>query len=764
VIMSSSLLSRFPRYSIVAGQVVRVTGSKAIIALGEGVFGHIPARELAWINVDHPRRFVREGQQIETMVMGEDDVLGVLLLSRRLVLRNPWPTIIETYPIGTTHAGRISQIKSYGAFVELEPGVVGLAHTREIPQREDSDQPIELWPNDRVLVQVLAADPARHRLTLSIRAASDLRDQQIAQRRASASQSGTTIGEALGLRHDPLANIDLPWYDPDGPIQSILMVDDDQEFIKHTAEWLGMLGYHTLYALTARAGRELIARERPSLLLLDYELDEGTGLDLAEIASQQLPDTRIVLLSAQADQQICRQRNGALRLMCWNKPFFLRDFAELLRALDTEVCSICRRIPAQASISVDLMQRRASDRPTLAPLDTICDTELARLMAATGAQAGLICAVEPGNQQVQVIVHQGAELNISALEQADLIYTPINNICLRGETMRVADMVAQPAAFRYLLPLGHFRSLLGLPVRQSDASARLGILLFHQAADYFSEPHLDDARISAGFLGIQIERQQLLRMSLSAQQTILAGRLSLVMAHEVQKQLGTIGAHVETLNVRLHKLRRQNETFSYQDLLERGLPDNGARLQKSIQNVAGVLRRQLDFARAYTIQTFDLNTLVERTLHLLRPVASQSRVYLVHQLTPGLPPIVSAELLLQQIFLNLGFNAIEQMAAAGMVQGELRVSTAYVSQSPQPFRVKFSDCGPGIHAAHYEQIFELGFTTRTGGTGQGLYISRNAAEALGGELQLIESFMGFGSAFELALPVRAEEPTHDRDG
>ena len=134
---------------------------------------------------------------------------------------------------------------------------------------------------------------------------------------------------------------------------------------------------------------------------------------------------------------------------------------------------------------------------------------------------------------------------------------------------------------------------------------------------------------------------------------------------------------------------------------------------------------------------------------MLLRAARQRRVYLVHQLSPGLPPIASAELLVQQIFLNLAFNAIEQMAAAGMVQGELRVSTAHVQQSPQPMRVTFSDCGPGIHAAHYEQIFELGFTTRAGGTGQGLYISRNAAEALGGELQLIESFMGWGSAFEL---------------
>ena len=65
-------------------------------------------------------------------------------------------------------------------------------------------------------------------------------------------------------------------------------------------------GYHTFCALTAREGRDLIARARPSLLLLDYELDEGTGLDLAAIAIQQLPDARIVLLSGQADHQLCR--------------------------------------------------------------------------------------------------------------------------------------------------------------------------------------------------------------------------------------------------------------------------------------------------------------------------------------------------------------------------------------------------------------------------------------------------------------------------
>jgi signal transduction histidine kinase/predicted RNA-binding protein with RPS1 domain/CheY-like chemotaxis protein len=758
---SHSLLSRFPRYSVVAGEVIRVTGSKAVVALGDNVQGHIPARELTWTDVDNPRRFVREGQHIETMVMGEDDVLGVLILSRRLMLRNPWPTIAEAYPAGSTHTGRVSQVKAYGAFVELEPGVDGLVHTDEIPRQDDTEQLIELWPNDRVRVRVLAADPARHRLVLSIRAVVEERDQRLVQRRHGSAQGGTTIGEALGIRPDPLANVELPWYDPAGQVQSILLVDDDEEFIRQTAEWLRLLGYQTTSALTFQAGRELIERERPSLLLVDYELDEGNGLDLAAHAAEHLPNARVVLLSGQADRQLCQWRERKLGIMCWSKPFAMHDFAELLRMIETEGCMICQHEPDHKSISVDLFRHERSPRPSLAPLETICGDELHQLIATTGAHAGFICLVESGHQQVRIIAQEGADLTISASAQPDLIHSPINDICLHGKAVQAADMADQPGLFRYLLPLGPFKSILGVPVRQADNGRRPGILLFHRNADHFTAQHMGHARISAGFLGLQIERRHMLRMSLAAQQTILAGRLSLMTAHEIQKQLGTIGAQVETLNVRLHKLRRQEDIFDYQTLLDLGLPESGARLQKSVQNVGGVLRRQLDFARAYTVHAFDVNALVERTLQMLRPVASAHRIYLAHQLTRTIPPIYSAELLVLQILLNLAFNAIEQMHAARIFQGELLISTAYVEHSPRPLRVRFSDCGPGVHAAHHDQLFELGFTTRPAGTGQGLYISRATAEALGGELIVLETWVGFGSVFELALPLRAEEPAHE---
>src|SRR4051812_11149687 len=103
----TSLLDRFPPHSIVTGQVTRVAGAGVTLLLEDGINGYIPSREIAWSAVDQPRRYVREGQQIEAMVLGEDALRNHLVLSRRLVMRNPWATTITAdYPVHTVRTGR----------------------------------------------------------------------------------------------------------------------------------------------------------------------------------------------------------------------------------------------------------------------------------------------------------------------------------------------------------------------------------------------------------------------------------------------------------------------------------------------------------------------------------------------------------------------------------------------------------------------------------------------------------------------------------
>ena len=106
---------------------------------------------------------------------------------------------------------------------------------------------------------------------------------------------------------------------------------------------------------------------------------------------------------------------------------------------------------------------------------------------------------------------------------------------------------------------------------------------------------------------------------------------------------------------------------------------------------------------------------------------------------------------LRQIFLNVMLNAIQQMAILGR-QGNLIIEISYVPRASPPLKVRFTDEGPGIHAQLWERIFDFGFTTKKGGAGLGLTISRQIVTSLGGKLQVEESHMLWGTTFLLELP------------
>jgi signal transduction histidine kinase/predicted RNA-binding protein with RPS1 domain/ActR/RegA family two-component response regulator len=736
--------------------VIRITDRGVFLRLDTDVTGYIPRREVSWNEQTLPRQLIREGQQIETMVLREDSLRRHLVLSRRLVQRNPWTTVADDFEIGTVYPGRVAQVLSYGAFVELTPEIVGLVRINNVPRRVDSEAPIDLWTSDRVFVKILALRPDQHEIDLSIKAVIDDRDALLDKQLYSATQRGTPISVRLGLKSDPLAAVALPWYEAGGAIQRILLVDDDEIFGQNTRSWMEFLGYQVTYAASIAEARPLVETGDYELVILDYELRDGTGLELARLVAAWHPNTRLLLLSGKADQQVCRREIGVPRLICWNKPFAIHDFARLLETRWEDACAICGEQPAQETLAVEALAGQGSEPANLIPLPQLCTVELRRLVVATKAEAGLVCKVALGSQRVQVIAQTGKSLTLEQVELQQLIHSPLRELSLGQRPICISDMKQQKARFRYFLPLGDFRSFLGIPVPARVRDTGLVLLLFHPAADHFSADDQRQGVIRAGFLGLQIERQDVLRIALTAQQVILAGRLSLGLAHEVQKQNNALASQADVLNVQLQKLRRQGGYFDYGTLLEIGVPEKAAEIQAGIANMGKILQRQLNLARPYEMSTVGINSLVDRTILMVKPIADSQRIILNFERDNTIPSIYSAPLLLQQIFLNLVFNAIEQMRECGMPRGQLLVRTIHKPKKTQPIQIWFSDTGPGIHTEYYTRLFQHGFTTRNGGTGQGLYISRSTAQALGGDLQLSESYVGYGSTFELALPIRAE--------
>ena len=96
-------------------------------------------------------------------------------------------------------------------------------------------------------------------------------------------------------------------------------------------------------------------------------------------------------------------------------------------------------------------------------------------------------------------------------------------------------------------------------------------------------------------------------------------------------------------------------------------------------------------------------------------------------------------------------HAIQQMARLRRYS-RLDIVLSYQAGTPQPVHVRFVDQGPGIHYQQWERIFEFGFTTRRGGAGLGLTISRQIASELGGTLRVEKSHMLWGTTFLLTLP------------
>ncbi len=139
---------------------------------------------------------------------------------------------------------------------------------------------------------------------------------------------------------------------------------------------------------------------------------------------------------------------------------------------------------------------------------------------------------------------------------------------------------------------------------------------------------------------------------------------------------------------------------------------------------------------------------------MVRDTAHRANVTLVLQnLAPFCHTRIPAATL-QQVLVNLLLNAIQQIELThGRRGGQVMVRLTQTQYDGQvSHRIHIEDDGPGIHRRLWDRIFEMGYTERVDGSGMGLFISRNLIETLGGRLFVVESAVGWGSAFVVELP------------
>ena len=158
------------KYSIgdeVEGKVIRIKDFGAFVEIEEGLNGLLHISEMAWAYVKNPSELVSEGEVLKLRILEIEPEKKKMSLGLKQLLPNPWEDVKKKYPIGSVVEGKITQVTSYGANVELEAGLSGVIHLSEIGW-EYVERPSAVLKKYMVLpLKVIKIDEDAHLIFLS---------------------------------------------------------------------------------------------------------------------------------------------------------------------------------------------------------------------------------------------------------------------------------------------------------------------------------------------------------------------------------------------------------------------------------------------------------------------------------------------------------------------------------------------------------------------------------------------------------------------
>jgi len=166
--MRQAILDRLNPGDVVEGQISNIVDFGAFVDL-DGMDGLIHISELSWSHVNHPSEVLEIGQKVKVKVLDIDRDRQRISLGLKQTQTDPWQQVLEQYQEGDVAEGRVTKVVTFGAFVEILPGVEGLVHISELAQHHVENPREVVSQGDRVRVLILEMDADRRRLSLSLK-------------------------------------------------------------------------------------------------------------------------------------------------------------------------------------------------------------------------------------------------------------------------------------------------------------------------------------------------------------------------------------------------------------------------------------------------------------------------------------------------------------------------------------------------------------------------------------------------------------------
>lgn len=160
---------------IIEGEISGVTDFGAFVRF-DHLEGLVHISELAWQLIEDPHDIVKVGQKVKAEIIGLDGTK--IFLSIKKLTKDPWKNIFKKYKVGQIVLGEVTQIKPFGAFVQLDKDIHGLVHISELSSKEVKNPEEILKVGQKRKFKILSIEPEEHRMGLSLKAVEESKKAQ----------------------------------------------------------------------------------------------------------------------------------------------------------------------------------------------------------------------------------------------------------------------------------------------------------------------------------------------------------------------------------------------------------------------------------------------------------------------------------------------------------------------------------------------------------------------------------------------------------
>jgi len=188
--------------STITGTVKRLTDFGAFVDVG-GIDGLVHISELSWERVNHPSEVLKVGEEVEVKVLEVIMEKERISLSIRKTQADPWSKAISDLETGQLITGKVTRLVNFGAFIEIKPGVEGLAHISQLADFHVKHPSEVLKEGEEVEVKIIELKPKAKRISLSLKEASGVMVATGTTSSGDSTDNGNvTLGDVFGDMFD----------------------------------------------------------------------------------------------------------------------------------------------------------------------------------------------------------------------------------------------------------------------------------------------------------------------------------------------------------------------------------------------------------------------------------------------------------------------------------------------------------------------------------------------------------------------------------